>query len=63
MKPINKPDITNEEPEYWERVLESHRLGIRQLRLQEDIEEETEVELISLEELNERRLETTAQKD
>lgn len=32
---IRKPDVTNENPEYWERVLESHGLGIRQLGLEE----------------------------
>lgn len=55
MKPIRKPDVTNENPEYWERVLESHRLGTRQLGLQEETEENPEVELISLEELDDER--------
>jgi hypothetical protein len=38
MRKINKPDINREDFEYWERVLESHRLGERQLGLQEDLE-------------------------
>lgn len=25
--PITDPDITNDDPEYWEKVLESHGLG------------------------------------
>ena len=32
---IRKPDLTNEDPQYWEEVLESHGLGIRQLGLEE----------------------------
>jgi len=60
MKPINKPDITNEDPKYWEQVLESHKLGVRQLKLQEEAEENLEVELISLEEIDERGLKTTS---
>jgi len=39
MRVIRKPDITNESPEYWERVLESHGLGERQLGLEEEPEE------------------------
>lgn len=27
MKPIVSPDLTNEDPEYWEEVLKSHGLG------------------------------------
>jgi hypothetical protein len=33
---IRKPDLENEDPKYWEGVLESHGLGIRQLGLQEE---------------------------
>jgi hypothetical protein len=29
MRKINKPDVTNTDPEYWEGVLESHGLGLR----------------------------------
>jgi hypothetical protein len=36
---ISKPDITNENPKYWEEVLESHGLGEKQLGLQEEPEE------------------------
>lgn len=36
---IRKPDLTNSDPKYWERVLESHGLGERQLGLQEEPEE------------------------
>lgn len=39
MRKITKPDLTREDPKYWERVLESHGLGIRQLGLQEEPEE------------------------
>ena len=39
MRPISKPDVTNEDPKYWENVLESHGLGIRQLGLQEEPQE------------------------
>jgi hypothetical protein len=28
MRKINKPDVTNTDPEYWEGVLESHGLGV-----------------------------------
>lgn len=27
MRKINKPDTSNPDPQYWERVLESHGLG------------------------------------
>ena len=49
MRPIRKPDTETTDPEYWERVLETHGLGIRQLGLQEEVilDEDT----ISLEEL------------
>jgi len=36
MRKINKPDVDNPDPMYWERVLESHGLGERQLGLQEE---------------------------
>jgi hypothetical protein len=39
MKKIRKPDVNNTDPGYWERVLESHGLGERQLGLQEEPEE------------------------
>lgn len=39
MRPIRKPNVENTDPEYWEGVLESHGLGIRQLGLQEEPEE------------------------
>ncbi len=39
MRKIRKPDTSNETVEYWERVLESHGLGERQLGLQEEPEE------------------------
>ena len=42
MRKINKPDITNPDPRYWERVLESHGLGTRHLKLEEDPEENEE---------------------
>jgi hypothetical protein len=35
---IEKPDTNNVDPKYWEEVLESHGLGIRQLGLQEAAE-------------------------
>lgn len=38
MRKIRKPDVDNTDPGYWERVLESHGLGERQLGLQEVIE-------------------------
>lgn len=41
---IEKPDTNNVDPEYWEEVLESHGLGIRQLGLQEVPETETQEE-------------------
>lgn len=40
---IHKPDTTNEDPQYWEEVLESHGLGIRQLGL-EEVPEKSEKE-------------------
>lgn len=36
MRKITKPDTKNADPEYWEKVLESHGLGERQLGLQEE---------------------------
>lgn len=39
MRKIRKPNTENTDPEYWERVLESHGLGERQLGLQEEAEE------------------------
>jgi hypothetical protein len=39
MKKIRKPDTTREDPEYWEKILESHGLGERQLGLQEEPQE------------------------
>lgn len=36
MRKINKPDVENKDPKYWERVLESHGLGEKQLGLQEE---------------------------
>ena len=39
MRKIRKPDTTNPDSEYWERVLESYGLGERQLGLQEEPEE------------------------
>ena len=39
MRVIRKPDTNNEDLSYWEKVLESHGLGIRQLGLQEEPEE------------------------
>jgi hypothetical protein len=36
---ICKPDITNTDPAYWEKVLESHGLGEKQLGLDEQPEE------------------------
>jgi hypothetical protein len=52
MKRIMKPDVKNDDPEYWETVLESHGLGIRQLGLEpEEVELEEEPETISLDEL------------
>jgi hypothetical protein len=35
MKKIRKPDVKNENPKYWEKVLESHGLGLKQLGLDE----------------------------
>jgi len=31
MRPIIKPDTTNTNPEYWERILKSHGLGVIEL--------------------------------
>jgi hypothetical protein len=45
MKRISKPDVTNIEPEYWEGVLESHGLGIRQLGLQEEAQQTDDANL------------------
>jgi hypothetical protein len=39
MKRILKPNLKNEDPKYWEKVLESHGLGERQLGLKEEPEE------------------------
>jgi len=39
MRKINKPDTSCEDIKYWERVLESHGLGERQLGLQEEPQE------------------------
>lgn len=39
MRKINKPDTNSKDFEYWEKVLESHGLGERQLGLQEEPEE------------------------
>lgn len=50
MKRIVNPDVKNEDPEYWERVLESHGLGIRQLKLSEDDVDENTVSLDELKE-------------
>lgn len=36
MKKITKPDVSREDPEYWEKVLESHGLGEKQLGLREE---------------------------
>lgn len=44
MKKIKKPDVTNTNPEYWEKVLESHGLGERQLGLQDPPEKQKEDE-------------------
>ena len=39
MRKITKPDVTRTDIEYWERVLESHGLGEKQLGLTEEPEE------------------------
>jgi hypothetical protein len=39
MRKIHKPNVENEDPKYWERVLESHGLGVKQLGLQEEPQE------------------------
>jgi len=47
MKKIIKPDVNNTDPEYWEEVLSSHGLGLRQLDMQEPeepVEEEIETD-------------------
>ena len=43
MKRITKPDTKNEDPQYWEEVLESHGLGIRHLQLEEVVIDEYEL--------------------
>lgn len=46
MIPITNPDITNEDPEYWEKVLESHGLGDQsrgEHLLEDDYESEEEI--------------------
>ena len=40
MKKIIEPDITNEDKEYWEKILESWGLGERQLGLKKTEPEE-----------------------
>lgn len=46
MKKIIAPDITNENLRYWETVLEGEGLGIRQLGLHEDLDDnETSLQL------------------
>lgn len=37
MKPIVDPDIKNEDPQYWEEVLDSHGLGRTKVRVSEDL--------------------------
>ena len=39
MKKITRPDTKNEDPQYWERVLDSHGLGKTRLGLEEEPEE------------------------
>jgi hypothetical protein len=39
MRKIRKPNLENIDQDYWEKVLESHGLGIKQLGLQEDPQE------------------------
>lgn len=36
MKKIVKPDVTNEDPRYWEQVLESYGLGEKQFQTEEE---------------------------
>jgi hypothetical protein len=36
----NVVDVTNESPEYWEKILEGHGLGTRQLGLVETEDDE-----------------------
>lgn len=44
MKKITKPDVKNEDPRYWEKVLDSHGLGKTRLGLDESEETEEGVE-------------------
>lgn len=37
MKPIVDPDVNNEDPQYWEEVLDSHGLGRTKIRISEDL--------------------------
>jgi len=37
MKPIVDPDVTNEDPAYWEEVLDSHGLGRTKSHISEDL--------------------------
>ena len=37
MKPIVDPDVNNEDPIYWEDVLDSHGLGRTKVRASEDL--------------------------
>ena len=37
MKPIVDPDVNNEDPQYWEEVLDSHGLGRTKVRVSEDL--------------------------
>ena len=37
MKPIVDPDVKNEDPQYWEEVLDSHGLGRTKVRVSEDL--------------------------
>jgi hypothetical protein len=39
---ITNPDITNTDPKFWEEVLESYGLGVRQLGLEEEETDESE---------------------
>jgi len=48
MKTIRKPDLENTDPEYWEVVLESHGLGVRQLGLQEEPQDSDDANLEAL---------------
>lgn len=53
MKKITKPDIMNENPQYWERVLDSHGLGKSRLGLEENeqTEEDVEPQFVSIQDL------------